>query len=103
MLQQPISAVAHASASNRKRWIAIHSIINRQIVLQPPHLYCVIDTEFDTVLQEVHAKQGDEDLAIVNQAEYYAANATELSILLANLTVDPESFNTPWHVEHPLL
>ena len=103
MLQQPIAAVARASTSNRKRWIAIYPTIDRQIALQPPHLYRVIDTEFDAVLLEVHREQGDADLAIVNQAEYYAANVTELYVLLTNLEIDPESFNTPWHVEQPLL
>ena len=104
MLQQPIAAVARASASNRKRWVAIHSAVNgHSIVVQPPHRYYVIDTEFDTVLLKAHSENGDEDLAIMSQAKYYAANATELYILLANLEVDPESFNAPWHVEHPLL
>ena len=104
MLQQPIAVIARASASNRKRWVAIHFDVNRHsIVVQPPHLYCVIDTEFDIGLLEEHTEYGDEDLAIVNQTEYYAANVTELHVPLANLEVDPESFNTPWHVRHPLL
>ena len=103
MLQQPIAAVASASASNRKRWVAIHSIINRRIAVKPPYPYCVNDTEFDTALLEENRDAGDENLAIINQAEYYAADIAELYVLLANLKVDPESFNAPWHVDHPLL
>lgn len=104
MLQQPIEAIAHTSASNRKRWVDIHYDVNRHsIVAQPLHRYCVIDTEFDAELLEKYAEFGDQDLAIVNRARYYATNITELYALLLTLDVNPESFTAPWHVSHPLL
>jgi hypothetical protein len=103
MLQQPIAAIAHPSNSKRKRWVAIHYDINRKsIVAYPPHRYCVIDTEFDVALLEKYIEDGDEDLALVNEARYYIIDITELYALLYHLEIDPESFNAPWHVEHPL-
>lgn len=103
MLHQPIMAVARPTASDRKRWIAICYDVNRHsIVAKPPHLYCVIDTEFDAALLDVHAEHGDGDLAIVSQAEYYVADINELYVLLHALQVDPSSFDAPWHINHPL-
>ncbi|WP_157780875.1 hypothetical protein [Hymenobacter sedentarius] len=102
ILQQPIAAIAHASTDNRNRWVDIYYNVNRHsVVVHPPHLYCVIDTEYDTSLLEVHAEHGDEDLAIVSQARYYATDINELYALLTSLHVDPEAFNAPWHVNHP--
>ena len=96
MLQQPIAATAPASGSDRRRWAAI-------FVAFPPRRYRIVDTEFDVVLLNKYAKYRDEDSAIENQKEYYVAHVNELYALLTNLEVDPESFNAPWHVEHPLL
>ncbi|MET4076395.1 hypothetical protein [Hymenobacter sp. UYCo722] len=96
MLHHPIAAIAPSSASNRNRWVAIHYATNgHAIAVQPPHRYCVIDTEFDTALLKQHTEFGDEDLAIVNQTTSYAANVTELYVLLGNLEIDPKSFTAP--------
>jgi hypothetical protein len=103
MLKQPIMAVAPPTASNRKRWIAICYDVNRHsVVAMPPHLYCVVDTEFDAALLDVHAEYGDGDLAIVSQAKYFVTDTNELYALLNTLQVDPGSFDAPWHVDHPL-
>ena len=104
MLQQPIAAVAKASDTKRKRWVAIYYDVNRKsIVAYPPHRYCVTDTEFDAELLERYAEDGDEELAIVSQINHYAADTIELYALLITLEVDPESFDAPWHVKYPLL
>ena len=101
MLQQPIAAIARASAGNRKRWISIG--VNRvSIVAQPPHRYRIVDTEFDVALLAKYAERGDEDLAIVNQAQYFAGDTAELYTVLNRLGIDPEAFTAPWHVDYPL-
>ena len=103
MLQQPIAAVAKASDTKRKRWVAIYYDVNRKsIIAYPPHLYCVTDTEFDAELLERYAENGDEDLAIVSQINHYAADTIGLYALLISLEVDPESFDAPWRVKYPL-
>ena len=104
ILQQPIAAVAKASDTKRKRWVAIYCDVNRKsIVVYPPHLYCITDTEFDTALLERYAEDGNEDLAIVSQTNHYAADTIGLYALLITLEIDPESFDAPWLVKYPLL
>jgi hypothetical protein len=104
MLRAPIAAEVPVDKLNKRRWIAIHCSINgRTPELCPPHLYCVVDTEFDVALLAINSPSGDEDSAITGQKEYYLDDIRQLYELLESLNIDPASFDAPWHVNHPLL
>ena len=95
MLQQPIAVKVISTGGETRSWVSI-------IVARPPHLYCVNDEMFDASLLAMHSPHGDEDLALVKSARYYANDLAQLYEILHQLEVDPESFDAPWHVNHPL-
>ena len=103
-MQQPIATEITVVGNKTRRWIAIHYVISRKTIFaHPKHLYCVIDTEFDAVLLEKYSLCGDEDLAILKESHFYADGIPQLYDILLTLKIDPELFDAPWNVSHPLI